>query len=155
MRIAFARILDRSDPAYRAALDLFQLLPASAEHTSAIDHRVSDPESPNSGIGVERSLPRDLQTSRNAEVMTAQNALLPSVATSVAIKPVMGLIEHIYRVSRRARCVLGGNARCTRANRGRRGETMTQPWPVGSFWLGDLNGIGDLSCGSRGKPWPI
>jgi len=29
----------------------------------------------------------------------------------------------------------GGNARYTRANRGRRGETMTQPWPVGSFWL--------------------
>lgn len=34
-------------------------------------------------------------------------------------KPVIGLIEHIYRVSPRARCVLGGNARCTRANRGR------------------------------------
>jgi hypothetical protein len=44
------KLLDRSDPAYRAALDLLQMLPASAEHTSAIDQRVSDPESPNSGM---------------------------------------------------------------------------------------------------------
>jgi hypothetical protein len=52
-----------------------------------------------------------LEKSRSAKVMTAQQ-YDRIVATSVAIKPVMGLIEQ-YRVPLRARCVLGGNARCT------------------------------------------
>jgi hypothetical protein len=48
------------------------MLPASELHISTIGHRVSGPEKPNFGCGVERSLPRGLEKSRNAEVITTQ-----------------------------------------------------------------------------------
>src|SRR5262249_883095 len=57
------------------------------------------PRKPNSGTGVERSLPRDLENARNAAVMTAQTVWLPMSSCSVSQQPsrknpVMGLIEH-------------------------------------------------------------
>jgi hypothetical protein len=56
------------------------------------------PRKPNSGIGVERSLPRDLENSRNAAVMTAQTVWLPMSSRPVSQQPsrknpVMGFIE--------------------------------------------------------------
>src|SRR6188472_798034 len=53
---------------------------------------------PNSGIGVERSLPLDLENARNAADMTAQTVWLPMSSRPVSQqpsrkKPVMGFIE--------------------------------------------------------------
>ena len=42
------------------------------------------PRKPNSGIGVERSLPRDFENSRNGAVMTAQTVWLPMSSRPVA-----------------------------------------------------------------------
>jgi branched-chain amino acid transport system ATP-binding protein len=43
---------------------------------------------PNSGIGVERSLPRDLENSRNAAVMTAQTVWLPMSSRPCRSSPI-------------------------------------------------------------------
>src|SRR5206468_10044824 len=56
------------------------------------------PRKPNSGTGVERSLPRDLENSRNAAVMMAQTVWLPMSSRPVSQQPsrknpVIGLIE--------------------------------------------------------------
>ena len=56
------------------------------------------PRKPNSGIGVERSLPRDFENSRNGAVMTAQTVWLPMSSRPVSQQPsrknpVMGFIE--------------------------------------------------------------
>src|SRR5499427_7544737 len=56
------------------------------------------PGKPNCGIGVERSLPRDLENSRNAAVMTAQTVWLPMSSRPVLQQPsrknpVMGFNE--------------------------------------------------------------
>jgi hypothetical protein len=53
---------------------------------------------PNSGTGVERSLPLDLENARNAAVMTAQTVWLPTSSRPVSQqpsrkKPVMGFME--------------------------------------------------------------
>src|SRR6516225_1221842 len=45
------------------------------------------PGKPNSGNGVERSLPRDLENSRNAEVITAQTVWLPMSSRPVLQQP--------------------------------------------------------------------
>ena len=42
------------------------------------------PRKPISGIGVERSLPRDLENSRNAAVITAQTMWLPTSSRAVS-----------------------------------------------------------------------
>src|SRR6516165_10688764 len=56
------------------------------------------PRKPISGIGVERSLPHDLENSRNAVVITAQTVWLPISSRAVSQQPsrknpVMGLNE--------------------------------------------------------------
>src|SRR5262249_34024430 len=56
------------------------------------------PRKPNSGTGAERPLPRDLETSRNPAVMTAQTVWLPMSSRPVSQQPsrnnpVMGFIE--------------------------------------------------------------
>ena len=45
------------------------------------------PGKPNSGSGVERSLPRDLENSRNAEVITTQTVWLPISSRPVLQQP--------------------------------------------------------------------
>src|SRR4030081_1248302 len=56
-----------------ARLECF-LPPGAQRHQRSPGFR---PRKPNSGIGVERSLPRDLENSRNAVVMTTQTVWLP------------------------------------------------------------------------------
>src|SRR5262249_12901879 len=58
------------------------------------------PGKPNSGIGVERSLPCDLENSRKVAVITAQTVWLPKSSALVLQqpsrkKPVIGFIEQI------------------------------------------------------------
>ena len=76
------------------------MLPASGAHTNTTDHPVSrssgfKPGKPNSGIGVERSLPRDFRkveepgSHDRANRMTT-DILSPGVAAAVAIKPCRG-----------------------------------------------------------------
>src|SRR5258708_35790175 len=73
---------------------LERLLPAgSAEAPPGLR-----PGKPNSGIGVERSLPLDLENARKAAVITAHTVWLPTSSGPVSQqpsrkKPVIGLIE--------------------------------------------------------------
>src|SRR6516165_6254052 len=58
------------------------------------------PGNPNSGIGVERSLPRDLENARNGAVITVQTVWLPKSSREVSQQPsrknpVIGLNEQI------------------------------------------------------------
>src|SRR5262245_21340087 len=62
------------------------------------------PRNPNSGTGVDRSLPRDLENARNAAVMTAQTVWLPMSSRAVSQQPsrknpVMGFTEQISSCS--------------------------------------------------------
>jgi hypothetical protein len=72
------------------------------------------PGKPNCGIGVERSLPQDLENSRNSAVMTAQTVWLPTSSRLVLQQPsrknpVMGFTEQSS--SRSPRTFLGACGR--------------------------------------------
>jgi hypothetical protein len=59
-------------------------------HREAHKHHRSPgcrPGKPNSGLGVERSLPRDFENSRNAAVITAQTVWLPKSSGPVLQQP--------------------------------------------------------------------
>jgi hypothetical protein len=103
------------------------------------------PRKPISGIGVERSLPRDLENPRNAAVMTAQTVWLPMSSRPVSQQPsrknpVMGFVE---QTSSWSPSTLRGALR------------RPPPLPLSSLRMARLNyrchplGIAVLACGRR------